>query len=67
MVGKRVQFGDDTWEALVALGRRKGKSFQALTDEAFEDLLKKHKQPVGLMESLKESVRSPSQAQRKRT
>jgi hypothetical protein len=31
-------------------------SFQALTDEAYADLLKKHKQPVGLMASLKESV-----------
>jgi len=31
-------------------------SFQEMADEAFADYLKKHKQPVGLMASLKESV-----------
>lgn len=56
MVGKRVQFDDETWEATVAVARRNGSSFQELADEAFADLLKKHKQPVGLMASLEESV-----------
>ena len=56
MVGKRVQFDDETWEAVIALARRSGTSFQELTEEAFADLLKKHGQPVGLMTSLKESV-----------
>ena len=58
MPGKRVQ---------IAI-RDSGSSFQELADEAFADLLKKRKRPVGLMESLKESVRTPaSQAKRKRT
>ena len=56
MPGKRVQFDDETWEAIVAVARRTGSSFQGLTEEAFADLLKKHKQPVGMMASLKESV-----------
>jgi hypothetical protein len=56
MVGKRVQFDEETWEAIVALSEREGKTFQQLTDEAYADLLKKHKQPVGLIASLKESV-----------
>ena len=56
MVGKRVQFDDETWEAIEALMRDSGSSLQKLTEEAFADLLKKHKQPVGLMASLKESV-----------
>ena len=56
MVGKRVQFDDDTWEAVTAFARKSGTNFQELTDEAFADLLKKHKQPVGLMASLKESI-----------
>ena len=56
MVGKRVQFDDETWQAIGALARQTCSSFQELTDEAFADLLKKHKQPVGLMASLKESV-----------
>ena len=30
----------------------------SLADEAFKDLLKKHKQPVGLKASLKESVQA---------
>lgn len=56
MVGKRVQFEDETWAALDALADETGKSFQDLADEAFKDLLKKHKQPVGLKAALKESV-----------
>jgi hypothetical protein len=56
MVGKRVQFDDETWEALEAVMRDSDSSFQQLADEAFADLLKKRKQPVGLKASLKESV-----------
>jgi hypothetical protein len=56
MVGKRVQFDDETWEAIEALMRDSGSGLQELTDETFADLLKKRKQPVGLMASLKESV-----------
>ena len=56
MVGKRVQCDNETWEAIEALMRDSGSSLQKLTEEAFADLLKKHKQPVGLMASLKESV-----------
>jgi hypothetical protein len=56
MPGKRVQFDEETWEAIEAVMRATGSSFQELTDEAFADLLKKHKQPVGLKASLRESV-----------
>jgi hypothetical protein len=56
MPGKRIQFDDETWEAIEAVVRDSGSSFQDLTDEAFADLLKKHKQPVGLKASLKESL-----------
>jgi hypothetical protein len=56
MPGKRVQFDDETWQAIQAVARGKGKSFQQLADEAFKDLLKKHHQPVGLKAALKESV-----------
>jgi hypothetical protein len=67
MVGRRVLFDDETWEAIVALSKRKDKKFQQLTEDAYSDLLKKHKQPVGLMESLMESVRTRSRSKRKRT
>ena len=43
-------------EAIEAVIRDSGSSFQDLTDEAFADLLKKHKQPVGLKAALQESV-----------
>ena len=56
MPGKRVQFDDETWAAITAVSRSKGTSFQELVDEAFTDLLKKHKEPVGLNAALKESV-----------
>ena len=56
MPGKRVQFDDETWQAIDAVARGKGKTFQQLADEAFKDLLEKHRQPVGLKAALKESV-----------
>ena len=60
MVGKRVQFNDETWQAIQAVADRTRMDFQDLTDEAFADLLKKHKQPVGLKAALKESVGAKS-------
>ena len=56
MKGKRVQFDDEIWAAIEAVAHAEGKSFQELADEAFKDLLKKHRQPVGFKASLKESV-----------
>jgi hypothetical protein len=67
MPGKRVQFDDDTWEAIEAIARNSGMSFQELADEAFKDLLKKRKQPVGLKASLEESVKGPSKPDHGRT
>ncbi len=56
MIGKRVQFDDATWRAIEAVADDTGKAFQELADEAFGDLLQKHKQPVGLKAALKESM-----------
>ena len=56
MVGKRVQFDNETWAAIEAVANESGRSFQDIADEAFVDFLKKHKQPVGLKAALKESV-----------
>ena len=38
MRGKRVQFDDETWQALDLLSRDQMKDFQELADEAFRDL-----------------------------
>jgi hypothetical protein len=67
MVGKRVEFDDETWEAIMAVARQRGRTFQQLADEAFGDLLRRFGQPVGLMASLKESVRTRVRPKRKRS
>ena len=64
MVGKRVQFDDDTWQALQAVARQTGKSFQELASTAFADLLKKHNQPVGFKAALEASDPPRSKVQR---
>jgi hypothetical protein len=64
MLGKRVQFDDETWQSIDAVASQKGKTFQELADEAFKDLLKKHHQPVGLKAALKESVGARGKSRR---
>jgi hypothetical protein len=57
MPGKRVQFEDETWHALELLARDRMMDFQELADEAFSDLLKKHRRPTDLKTALRESVK----------
>jgi hypothetical protein len=64
MPGKRVQFDDETWQAIDAVAHGRGKTFQELADEAFKDLLKKNRQPVGFKAALKESVGAKGKARR---
>jgi predicted transcriptional regulator len=64
MPGKRVQFDDETWQAIEAVADLTHMSFQNLADEALADFLKKHKQPVGLKAALKESVAGSGKAKR---
>ena len=56
MIGKRVQFHDETWQELRLLAAESMKSFQELADEAFNDLLKKHGRPTSLKEALRNSA-----------
>ena len=58
MVGKRVQFDNETWNALYLLAKDSMKDFQELADEAFRDLLRKHGRPTTLKEALRKSVGS---------
>jgi len=55
MPGKRVQFDDETWQAIEAVAERTDMSFQDLPMKRSR-ISKKHKQPVGLKAALKESV-----------
>jgi hypothetical protein len=56
MPGKRVQFDEETWQALDLLARDSMSEFQELADEAFRDLLRKHDRPVGLKAALRRSA-----------
>jgi hypothetical protein len=56
MRGKRVQFDDETFNALDLLARDRMMDFQELADEAFSDLLKKHGRPIDLKSALRQSV-----------
>lgn len=75
MPGKRVQFDDETWQALDLLGRDSMKDFQELADEAFHDLLNKHNRPTDLRTALRRSagataevvpLRSPDKTKRRK-
>lgn len=56
MPGKRVQFDQETWNALDLLAKDRMMDFQELADEAFRDLLKKHNRPTSLKEALRKSA-----------
>jgi predicted DNA-binding ribbon-helix-helix protein len=56
MPGKRVQFDDQTWQALDLLARDRMMDFQELAEEAFRDLLRKHGRPVDLASALRQSA-----------
>jgi hypothetical protein len=66
MPGKRVQFDDDTWQAVQAVARQTGKSFQELASTAFADLLAKHHQPVGFKAALEASATPRSKVKKAR-
>jgi hypothetical protein len=59
VVGKRVQFDDETWAAVNLLRQERSRSFQQLADEAFADLLRKHHRPADLKSQLRESTGLP--------
>ena len=57
-VRRRIAFDAETWHVLHKLSLDSMKSLQDLADEAFRDLLKKHRRPTTLKEMLRESARS---------
>jgi hypothetical protein len=64
MVGKRVQFDEETWQAIQAVTRETGKSFQELSSTVFADYLKKHNQPIGFKAALEASVMGRSKVKK---
>lgn len=55
---KVIGFDDETYQALVQLGRDRMATLQELADEAFADLLKKHGVPIDLKDALRKSART---------
>ena len=62
---KVIEFDDDTYQALVQLGRNRMATLQELADEAFADLLKKHGMPKDLRDALRRSIKASAPARRK--
>jgi hypothetical protein len=56
-VRRRIAFDTETYLALDRLAKDRMSSLQELADEAFRDLLRKHRQPVTLKEMRRESAR----------
>jgi hypothetical protein len=56
MVGKRVEFDDETWAVINLLRQERRRSFQQLANEAFADLLETYQRPVDLKSQLRESL-----------
>jgi hypothetical protein len=56
LIGKRVQFDREDWQAIHLLAKDRMATFQELADEAFRDLLRKHNRPVGLKAALRQSL-----------
>jgi hypothetical protein len=54
---KLIEFDTSTLQALELLGRDSMRDLQELADEAFRDLLKKHRRPSSLKEALRQSTR----------
>ena len=57
-IRRRIEFDAETWHALDRLAKDRMVTLQELADEAFRDLLKKHRRPTTLKEMLRESARS---------
>lgn len=63
MPRKLIHFHDETFTALHDLAADRMATVQELADEAFTDLLRKHRRPVGLKAALRKSA-APEQDNR---
>ena len=57
-IRRRIEFDAEIWNALDRLSKDRMATVQELADEAFRDLLKKHRRPTTLKEMLRGSLRS---------
>jgi hypothetical protein len=54
---KLIGFDPEVLQALELLSRDSGRDLQSLADEAFADLLAKHRRPRNLRDALRQSAR----------
>ena len=54
-IRKRIAFDTEIWHAVDRLAKDRMVDLQDLADEAFRDLLKKHRRPVTLKDMLRET------------
>jgi hypothetical protein len=66
LVGKRLRFDRETWNAIDLMARDQMKSIEEITEEAFRDLLKKYGRSADFREQLKLSARAARKASRGR-
>jgi hypothetical protein len=57
-IRKRIAFEQETFNALDCLAKDRVVTLKDLADEAFRDLLTKHRRPLTLKEMLRSSARS---------
>jgi hypothetical protein len=57
-IRRRIGFDAETYAARDRLARDRMSSIQELAEEAFRDLLKKHRRPTTLKQMLRESARA---------
>lgn len=58
MPRKLIELDDETLAGLQQLARDRKATVQDLADEAFSDLLKKHRVPTNLKDALRQSLRA---------
>jgi hypothetical protein len=63
MPRKMIHFHSEALTALEQLAADRMATVQELADEAFDDLLRKHRRPVGLKASLKASAKDGTEKQ----
>jgi hypothetical protein len=56
MPGNRVQFDEDTWNAVDLLAKDSMRDLQELAAEEFADLLRRHGRPADLKTALRQSA-----------
>jgi len=56
---RRIDLTPQTWHALETLAWATQRPLNALAEEAFSDLLEKHRRPRSLREALRDAARPP--------